>query len=246
MHIAHSTSPDTRSPIQTWLPVVLAAMGVGGLLLVGPNAATILPFTIHPDANLDARIKYQLITLLMTFIFLVILYRLRPENFRRFARLGDMHTNPAPVSWLGIKEKDTWRQVGLTFALIVTIATAAFIYMGFLQDGVPVEQLVSVLPWAVLLSVSNAFVEESLTRFGVVVGLYGRIPNNLIYITAALIFGIPHYLGTPGGPVGALMAGFLGWLLAKSLVETRGVFWAWFIHFLQDVVIITALFAVGM
>jgi len=36
------------------------------------------------------------------------------------------------------------------------------------------------------------------------------------------------------------MAGFLGWLLARSVVDTRGVFWAWFLHFLQDVVIFTA------
>jgi len=36
------------------------------------------------------------------------------------------------------------------------------------------------------------------------------------------------------------MAGFLGWLLARSVVDTRGMFWAWFLHFLQDVVIFTA------
>jgi uncharacterized protein len=38
------------------------------------------------------------------------------------------------------------------------------------------------------------------------------------------------------------LAGFLGWLLAKSIVETRGIFWAWFIHFLQDVIIFTGFF----
>jgi hypothetical protein len=29
-------------------------------------------------------------------------------------------------------------------------------------------------------------------------------------------------------------------LLAKSVVETNGIFWAWFIHFLQDIVIFSA------
>ena len=42
------------------------------------------------------------------------------------------------------------------------------------------------------------------------------------------------------GIVGALMAGLLGWLLAKSVLETSGIFWAWLIHFLQDVVIYSA------
>ena len=37
------------------------------------------------------------------------------------------------------------------------------------------------------------------------------------------------------GVVGVLLATFLGWILAKSMQETRGLFWAWFIHFWQDV-----------
>ena len=42
------------------------------------------------------------------------------------------------------------------------------------------------------------------------------------------------------------MAGFLGWLLAKSVAETQGVFWAWFIHFQQDVLIFAGLFLVAL
>ncbi|MFT6005009.1 MAG: hypothetical protein ACI8UQ_002153, partial [Bacteroidia bacterium] len=53
-----------------------------------------------------------------------------------------------------------------------------------------------------------------------------------------------HYFGTPGGIIGVIVAGFLGWFLAKSILETKGFFWAWFIHFLQDVVIITAMLAI--
>jgi uncharacterized protein len=33
------------------------------------------------------------------------------------------------------------------------------------------------------------------------------------------------------------MTGFLAWLLGKSMLETKGLFWAWFIHFLPDAVI---------
>ncbi|NUQ25067.1 MAG: hypothetical protein HUU34_14055 [Saprospiraceae bacterium] len=63
---------------------------------------------------------------------------------------------------------------------------------------------------------------------------------NRVCLWSAAIFGGIYYFGTPGGPLGLLMAGFLGWLLAKSLVETRGFGWAWSIHFLQDVVILFA------
>lgn len=41
--------------------------------------------------------------------------------------------------------------------------------------------------------------------------------------------------------VGVLLAGFLAYELGKSMLETKGFFWAWFIHFLRDVLIFTFL-----
>lgn len=38
------------------------------------------------------------------------------------------------------------------------------------------------------------------------------------------------------------MAGILGFVLAKSMYETKGFFWAWTIHFFQDVLIIGTLY----
>ena len=53
-----------------------------------------------------------------------------------------------------------------------------------------------------------------------------------------------HYWGNPGGVVGMVVAAFLGWFLTKSILETKGIFWAWLIHFLQDVIIISALLSI--
>lgn len=57
-------------------------------------------------------------------------------------------------------------------------------------------------------------------------------------------FGIGHYYGVAYGLIGVLLAGFLGWILARSMQQTRGMFWAWFVHFWQDVLIFSFL-AVG-
>jgi len=38
----------------------------------------------------------------------------------------------------------------------------------------------------------------------------------------------------------------LGWLLDKSIAETEGMFWVWFIHFSRDVIIFTGLFLVAL
>lgn len=45
----------------------------------------------------------------------------------------------------------------------------------------------------------------------------------------------------PNGIPGVELASFLGWFLGKSLLETKGFFWAWTIHFVQDVFIFTFL-----
>jgi uncharacterized protein len=37
------------------------------------------------------------------------------------------------------------------------------------------------------------------------------------------------------------MAGFAGWIWARSMIETRGVAWAFFIHMVQDIVIFSFL-----
>ncbi len=62
-----------------------------------------------------------------------------------------------------------------------------------------------------------------------------------VYIISAILFGLPHFVGIPSGLLGTIMAGILGLVLAKSLDETNAFFWAWFIHFIQDVIIIGAL-----
>jgi hypothetical protein len=43
------------------------------------------------------------------------------------------------------------------------------------------------------------------------------------------------FSGVPYGLVGVGLAWFLGWILARSMLETRGLWWARLIHFLLDV-----------
>lgn len=81
----------------------------------------------------------------------------------------------------------------------------------------------------------NAFQEEFrfrsvlLPRLGSVLG-----SNPALWLTA-VFFGLNHIVGSqPNGPWGFLLATYLGWLLGKSMLETRGFVWAFLIHFLGD------------
>ncbi|MCA9492165.1 MAG: CPBP family intramembrane metalloprotease [Myxococcales bacterium] len=138
-----------------------------------------------------------------------------------------------------------WWEVGRNFAIVLPGVTV--VAMGFQvlsgADG-SLGTFSRGLPWAIILSVSNAFVEETLTRFGMVAALHDPFGPRVAIWASALLFGGVHWSGLPGGPAGVALAGFLGWLLAKSLVETGGMGWAYVLHFLVDVVIFACVLAV--
>ena len=57
--------------------------------------------------------------------------------------------------------------------------------------------------------------------------------------------GESSFRGHPGGPLGALLAGILGWLAATATIQTGGIAWAWSLHVILDVVILTVVLAIG-
>jgi membrane protease YdiL (CAAX protease family) len=226
------------------VPLILAA--TGSLLLFGvfrPDLVeTLLPFSMTGNAFVDGKLKYQFVTLAVALALLAVTFLLEGKNSKMFYRAGKLDAPAEPLGWMGIKSNDTWKGVGINFAVIVSIATAVFVYLNVFRGQTLEPQHVRFLPIVLVLAVMNAFTEEAITRLSVVTALHGKLSNEAITIASGLLFGIPHYFGVPGGIIGSLMAGFLGWLLAKSILETKGFAWAWFIHFLQDVIIITAMF----
>lgn len=79
-------------------------------------------------------------------------------------------------------------------------------------------------------------------RLGIIVALKGVIQDNKIAMICGLSYGLVQYWSSFGGLLGMITGGFLGWFLAKSILETRGVFWAWMIHFVRDIFIFSGLF----
>ena len=95
---------------------------------------------------------------------------------------------------------------------------------------------------AIPLSATNALTEELITRWAIVAAFSDTWARYAPW-ASAVFFGGVHWLGIPGGPIGALMAGFLAWLLARAIQDTGGIGWAWMIHFSQDVLIFTVTIA---
>lgn len=165
-------------------------------------------------------------------------------NGRSLLRWGWLAAPSRRVKPLGIAAGESWRRIGITFTVIISAVTAAFLFLAYreqLGDIAPTAWLLA-FAVAIPLSATNALTEELITRWAVVQSMRGSWARFAPW-ASALIFGGVHVFGIPGGPVGALMAAFLGWLLARSLQDTRGIGWAWIVHFCQDMLIFTVTIA---
>jgi membrane protease YdiL (CAAX protease family) len=143
-----------------------------------------------------------------------------------------------PVPWLGIRSGESWRAFGPIFTIAAALAVMV---PTMLLASFPLSALgraLPLLPFVLLFAAVNAFNEEIYFRASLLSTLHEVIGKNQVLLLSSVFFGLAHYLyGSPPGVVGFLMTGFLAWLLGKSMLETRGLFWPWFIHFVSDIVV---------
>jgi hypothetical protein len=159
---------------------------------------------------------------------------------------GDFRANIEKSRILGIKKPEPWIKIALIFSLIFASVTALFLIA---VNGFPLEAFASnwfLIPVALLIATINAFNEEFTLRaapLGEIEPVIGKA--NSLLVTAAY-FGLGHYFGVPSGVLGTLLSGFLGWFLGKSMLETKGFFLAWLVHFITDIPIFLFFIAGGI
>jgi membrane protease YdiL (CAAX protease family) len=219
------------------LPLIAFIAGAGVLAFLG------LGLSVN-RSDVSTLFRYQIICLGIS-LLVVSAVRITTGQKFEFLRLGEWKAPAEAIKLLGVKSGESWLRVGVTFAFVVSMATATFMYFGFSGTFADISLItwVTALGLAVPLSIMNSLNEELVTRWSVVEGLRGTQFFKFAPLISAAIFGTAHYFGTPGGFIGVLMAGFLGWLLSRSIQDTRGIGWAWLIHCIQDVIILTVLIA---
>ncbi|MBA3531698.1 MAG: CPBP family intramembrane metalloprotease [Ardenticatenales bacterium] len=154
---------------------------------------------------------------------------------------GDVSAPARATPLLGIREGSSWMQVGMTFLLILSSVLALFFALTLRPSLTALPTLLLALPGILLASAINSANEEFQFRsifFARLIPVLGA--QETLWLTAVL-FGLGHFYGQPSGAVGVLLTGFAGWFWGKSMLETRGFFWAWFIHMVQDVIILSFL-----
>lgn len=150
---------------------------------------------------------------------------------------GQLDAPIEPVRWLGYTKTEPWTRFGLHWSIYITLGTLTFLIIAGRPSLAALQAALPYLPVVLLLATMNAFSEELTYRASLLGVLNGVIaPRQALFLTAAF-FGLAHYYGVPYGIIGVVMSTFLGWMEGKAMLETQGFFWAWFIHFWQDVAI---------
>jgi membrane protease YdiL (CAAX protease family) len=178
----------------------------------------------------------------MVMIAVLLFLQYRPRDF--FLVKGNLNGTAAPVRWLGIDKPMGWRRLGTISSLCISLGLLAFLLIGGRPSWAAAGKALPVFPMVLILASMNAFFEEVSYRSALLGPLREAVDQRQAVLLTAAFFGIAHYYGVPYGLVGVVMASFLGWFLGKSMTETNGLFWPWFIHFLQDVLVFSFM-AVG-
>lgn len=226
---------------KTILPIILTIVYAVGLLLI-PQWSEKCGFVVSDNNYLTRQFNYQILLLPITAISILTTYLLNRQNFKTYFSFGQISVVGQELKLFGIKQGDTWTKTGLSLCVVISLVTATFLYFQLKQTNPNWTSLQSGLFWIVLFSLTNSFGEEMIFRLGIVSPLSGQLSPTTIFLISAVLFGIPHFAGMPNGIIGVTLAGILGFVLAKSMYETNGFFWAWTIHFLQDALIIGTLY----
>ncbi len=186
----------------------------------------------------DVRMQAEQIgKLAVSIAMILVLLWLGGGRLDLFLRGGDLRAPIQPVRVLGFPKPEPWTKFGLLWGFCIAGTLAVVFYLGARPGGATLLKVLPILPSILFYAVLNSFNEEITFRVPMLATLEPVGGSRQALWISAFFFGIAHYFGTPGGILGGLLSIFMGWILGKAMLETRGLFWSWWIHFLSDVVI---------
>jgi hypothetical protein len=228
-------------PLRNFFIVMFAFYGLSEL-------RPLVNFTISPlqalfgNSVFDARMQAeQTGKLAVSLAMIVILLALGYKRGDFFLQRGDLRAPIEPVPLLGFPKPEPWSRFGLQWGIYIAAALAVLQYFSLRPGGDLFSKLLPILPSIVFYAILNSFNEEITYRSPMLATLEPVGGSRQALWMAAFFFGVGHYFGTPGGILGGIASIFMGWILGKAMVETRGFAWAWWIHFLSDFAIFTFL-----
>jgi len=231
-------------PLRPFFILFIVLVGVEWIVFTKVDQLSFYQAWLHNRSFNVFMLAEQSLRLLVTLAIIAALFVLRETRSAFFLIKGDTNALTEPVQWMGIKSGERWKQIGRNFSVILSLGTLIFLILAGRPPLDIVLRALPFLPAILIAALLNAFNEELTYKASFLSVLEDTVGRQHALWLMAAYFGIGHFYGIPYGVIGVLMAGFLGWFLGKSMLETRGMGWAWFIHFWQDVLIF-AFLAIG-
>lgn len=210
------------------------------ILTAGSFISSKINLQLHQNQIINNLARYQLIALITGLLTMTLVIYLFPQS-KQLLRIGQLFVIAEKEKWLGINGKSSWQSNGLQLLFFISLATGVFMFLGVKHTNSQDNFQWWFIPWVLLFSLTNSISEELIFRFALIGGLDQYYSKITIQLLSAVLFGLPHFYGNPGGITGVIMSGLLGYILCKATIETRGLSIAWTIHFIQDLIIFTAL-----
>jgi uncharacterized protein len=225
------------------IELVLATAAFGSAVVVSARLSAHYPVAISDLGFLNRMAGHQTVLLLLA--AMVFTY-CRLRGLSRIS-LGRSNAVPKqPLGILGISVDHRWERQALSLLAKVAIPTAVFMVAGIASaQQVRMPSLFEV-PWVLLFACTNAVGEEMVFRYLPVCIGHGQLPPRFVAVVSAVLFGLAHYGGAPGGPIGMIMSGILGYVLAIATIDTLSLRIAVLIHIVLDVIILTSILFMGL
>ncbi|MFO7681219.1 MAG: CPBP family intramembrane glutamic endopeptidase [Chloroflexota bacterium] len=170
----------------------------------------------------------------------IVLVGLFALGFRRkdaFLVRGQLDAPITPVKWLGFPKPEPWTHFGAKWIVFLSIGMVVLLNIFGTVHLDSLMAALGMMPVILILSALNAFNEEVTYRSAQLAPLEPAVGSRQALWITAVLFAIMHYYSAINGVAGVILTIFMGWMLSKAMLETRGFFWSWLIHFTQDVVI---------
>ena len=137
----------------------------------------------------------------------------------------------------------SWLQFGSLLTAGFSLATLALVSASLRGITNWPELIRKFSLWVIVLSAVNSLSEELIYRGAIVAVAKGLLEPTQIALLSAVLFGLAHVRGQASGIAVVAGSAVVGWCLTHAVLQTHGLFWAWCIHFMQDIVIFFAFIA---
>ena len=166
---------------------------------------------------------------------------LKPREF--FLRIGNLRAAALPEKYGVPRKQETWTGFSLRFVVIIAVLLSAFMIPALHPT---LDNLsVGLVLFAALCALMNAFAEEFLYRSALLPQVLPVLGKGRSLLLVAAWFGLGHFFAVPSGITGVFLTAFGGWVFAKSMVETEGMFWPVFMHWGSDFTIYLIMLLAG-